>query len=410
MPCTGRGQDRPRIHGSGPPLVVNTCWLSHLQHDWQSPVWRHFVEDLGQIATVIRCDERGYGLSDWDVDDLSLEARVRDLEAGVDAAGLERFALLGMSQGGPVAIMYTVQNPDRVTRLALSATHATAVRTPEDGELFETLVQLTGWGSARPDSRFRRVLTAGLIPTASKEQMCWSTTCSAHPRRRRRRSERRRPGARWTSPTWLSTWPCRPPSCMPGAIENFANAGRLEQITAAMDFAVAIALGDVDDDARCGPRKDGLRHPRASRGRGPLTRHHSCRLTRVSAQGGAARVGAGHRRGTGATVQPPTSSTTHGDGGSASAACSGLCGALVAAVMAQARIWLAATGTKRRSDRSTGLVTRWTAAVSCVSVSASEIAVVHPASRRSRCSRLTSATRTPSDRPRRHARTGRRSG
>lgn len=95
-----------------------------------------------RIATVIRYDERGYGLSDWDVADLSLAARVGDLEAVADAAGLERFALLGMSQGGPVAIAYTAQNPDRVTRLALSATHPTPVRTPDDEEQFETLVQL----------------------------------------------------------------------------------------------------------------------------------------------------------------------------------------------------------------------------------------------------------------------------
>ena len=64
-------------HGTGPPLVIATCWLSHLQFDWESPVWRHFVADLGQVATIVRYDERGYGLSDWEVDDFSLEARRR---------------------------------------------------------------------------------------------------------------------------------------------------------------------------------------------------------------------------------------------------------------------------------------------------------------------------------------------
>ena len=87
------------IHGSGPPLVVVSCWLSHLQYDWQSPVWRHFLEDLGVIATVVRYDERGFGMSDWSVEDFSLEARVDDLEAIIAATGLERFALLGMSGG-----------------------------------------------------------------------------------------------------------------------------------------------------------------------------------------------------------------------------------------------------------------------------------------------------------------------
>ena len=60
------------VHGSGPPLIVASCWLSHLQYDWQSPVWRHFLDELGSLATVVRYDERGFGLSDWAVDDFSL--------------------------------------------------------------------------------------------------------------------------------------------------------------------------------------------------------------------------------------------------------------------------------------------------------------------------------------------------
>ena len=68
-------------HGSGPPLLIVSCWLSHLQHDWQSPVWRHFLDGLGEIATVIRYDERGFGLSEWQVADFSLQRRVADLEA-----------------------------------------------------------------------------------------------------------------------------------------------------------------------------------------------------------------------------------------------------------------------------------------------------------------------------------------
>src|SRR5436189_4971263 len=71
------------IHGSGPPLVVASCWLSHLQYDWQSPVWRHFLDQLGKLATVVRYDERGFGLSDWTVDDFSLPARLAGLEAVV---------------------------------------------------------------------------------------------------------------------------------------------------------------------------------------------------------------------------------------------------------------------------------------------------------------------------------------
>jgi len=105
------------VHGSGPPLLVSTCWLSQLQYDWESPVWQHFLRDLGRFATVIRYDERGHGLSDWEVRDYGLEARIGDLEAVADDVGFDRFALMAMSQGGPPAIEYAVRHPERLTRL-----------------------------------------------------------------------------------------------------------------------------------------------------------------------------------------------------------------------------------------------------------------------------------------------------
>ena len=174
-----RSPDGVRIayarHGSGPPLVITTCWLSHLQYDWQSPVWRHFVADLGDLATVIRYDERGYGLSDWDVEDFGLEARIADLEAIVDHAGLERFALMAMAQGGPVAISYAARHPERVSRLVFYGSYAAAFRepSPEDLELDATFEQLMKVGWARPDSVFRRVFTSLMIPEANEEQMRW---------------------------------------------------------------------------------------------------------------------------------------------------------------------------------------------------------------------------------------------
>src|SRR4051794_31424171 len=90
------------VHGSGPPVVIDSCWLSHLQYDWESPVWRHYLTELGKVATVYRFDERGHGLSDRDVHDHSLELRVADLEAGGDHAGLDRLALLPQAPGGPL--------------------------------------------------------------------------------------------------------------------------------------------------------------------------------------------------------------------------------------------------------------------------------------------------------------------
>jgi pimeloyl-ACP methyl ester carboxylesterase/DNA-binding CsgD family transcriptional regulator len=163
------------VHGSGPPLLIDACWLSHLQFDWQSPVWRHYLVELGQIATVIRYDERGHGLSDRGVTDHSLQARVADLEAVADDAGLDRFALLAMAQGGPVAIEYAARHPDRLTRLAFYGSYAGALAaaSPEEIELdtaFQSLIKV-GWN--RPTAEFRRVFTSLMIPDGTEEQMRW---------------------------------------------------------------------------------------------------------------------------------------------------------------------------------------------------------------------------------------------
>lgn len=163
------------VHGSGPPLLISTCWLSHLQFDWESPVWRHFLAELGRFATIVRFDERGHGLSDWDVTDHSLASRIGDLEAVADDAGLERFALMAMAQGGPVAISYAARHPARVSRLLFYDSYADPQLglTAEDIELEEAFEQLikAGWG--RPESTFRRVFTSQMIPGATEEQKTW---------------------------------------------------------------------------------------------------------------------------------------------------------------------------------------------------------------------------------------------
>jgi pimeloyl-ACP methyl ester carboxylesterase len=143
------------VHGSGPPLLIATCWLSHLQFDWESPVWRHFLQDLGRFATVIRYDERGHGLSDWDVEDYGLEARIGDLEAVADDAGFDRFALMAMSQGGPPSIAYAVRHRDRISRLLFVGSYAAALPdpTPEQLELNETFEQMIKWAGPGPTRR-----------------------------------------------------------------------------------------------------------------------------------------------------------------------------------------------------------------------------------------------------------------
>ena len=163
------------VHGSGPPLLIDACWLSHLQFDWQSPVWRHYLVELGKVATVIRYDERGHGLSDRGVTDHSLEARVADLEAVADDAGLGRFALMAMAQGGPVAIEYAARHPERLTRLIFYGSYAgaQAAATPEELELYAAFEALIRVGWARPTSEFRRVFSSMMIPGGTEEQMRW---------------------------------------------------------------------------------------------------------------------------------------------------------------------------------------------------------------------------------------------
>jgi pimeloyl-ACP methyl ester carboxylesterase/DNA-binding CsgD family transcriptional regulator len=154
-----------------------TCWLSHLQYDWESPVWRHVLEDLGRFATVIRYDERGNGLSDWEVTDHSLEARVGDLESVIEDAGLShsRFAMMAMAQGGPVAITYAARHQERLTRLMFWGSYSAALQGLDAEQLAveDTFGQMikVGWG--RPDSTFRRVFTSLMIPGATEQQMQW---------------------------------------------------------------------------------------------------------------------------------------------------------------------------------------------------------------------------------------------
>jgi pimeloyl-ACP methyl ester carboxylesterase/DNA-binding CsgD family transcriptional regulator len=175
--CTGFNSARLAwaMHGSGPPVIVVSCWLSHLQHDWRSPVWRHFLEDLGSFCTLVRYDERGFGLSDWAVSDFSLEARYADLEAIVQATGFDRFALLGMSGTAPTAMAYAARHPERVSRLILygAGSGRAAVFSPEEQAEEDTYQSMIRVGWAKEDPLFRRVFTRIFIPDANEDQMRW---------------------------------------------------------------------------------------------------------------------------------------------------------------------------------------------------------------------------------------------
>ena len=163
--------------GTGPPLVKPANWITHLEYDWESPVWRHWMRELSREHTLIRYDERGNGLSDREVADLSFEAWVRDLETVVDTVGLDRFPLLGFSQGCAVAIAYAVRHPERVTKLVLYGGFAegllTAARTQSEIDEATTVMRSMplGWGHDNP--AFRLFFAARFVPEGTPEQMRW---------------------------------------------------------------------------------------------------------------------------------------------------------------------------------------------------------------------------------------------
>jgi class 3 adenylate cyclase/pimeloyl-ACP methyl ester carboxylesterase len=163
--------------GQGRPLVKTGNWMTHLEFDFESPIWRHLYRELSRDHTLFRYDARGNGLSDREVPDVNFENFVGDLEAVVDAAGIDRFALLGISQGCAVSVAYAVRNPERVSHLVLVGGYAVGwkkrARTEADkeaGEAMLTLVRL-GWGQENP--AFRQLFTSQFIPGASKEQSDW---------------------------------------------------------------------------------------------------------------------------------------------------------------------------------------------------------------------------------------------
>lgn len=161
--------------GSGPPLVKAANWLSHVEYDWRSPIWRHWIDGLSRRHTLIRYDTRGCGLSDREPAEISFEAWVRDLEAVVDALGLERFPLLGISQGAAVAVAYAVRHPERVSHLLLYGAYprgrlrrGSGQAAVEEVLLMSRIIELC-WGTS--DSSFRKVFAAQFMPGASPELM-----------------------------------------------------------------------------------------------------------------------------------------------------------------------------------------------------------------------------------------------
>jgi pimeloyl-ACP methyl ester carboxylesterase/DNA-binding winged helix-turn-helix (wHTH) protein len=159
--------------GTGYPLVKAGHWLTHLEHDWQSPIWRPFLDRLNRQFHVVRYDQRGNGLSEWDVPDFSLDRFVEDLEAVVDASGIERFALYGTSQGAPIAIAYACRHPDRVSHLVVHGGYEAGRLVRDESERTQAEAILTlmrhGWGKA--SSPFIDAFATMFVPGGNREQL-----------------------------------------------------------------------------------------------------------------------------------------------------------------------------------------------------------------------------------------------
>ncbi len=163
--------------GHGPILVKAANWLSHLEYDWESPVWQHWIRFFAEHFHFIRYDERGCGMTDWNVGDLSFERWVEDLEAVLGASGVtEPVTLLGISQGAAVCIAFAARHPERVSRLVLYGGYARGWRhrgQPDAAREYDAILELVrlGWGKDNP--AFRQVFTSRFLPDGTDEQVAW---------------------------------------------------------------------------------------------------------------------------------------------------------------------------------------------------------------------------------------------
>lgn len=162
--------------GHGPPLVKAANFLNHLEYEWESPVWRHWIHEISRHHVFVRYDERGCGLSDRQVPDLSFEAWVCDLETVVDAMNTDRFDLLGISQGGAVAAAYAARHPERVRHLILYGAFECGWQVRGNAQAIKewtALISLLRLGWGRNNPAFRQIFTTRFIPDAGAEQMEW---------------------------------------------------------------------------------------------------------------------------------------------------------------------------------------------------------------------------------------------
>lgn len=163
--------------GEGPVVVKAANWLTHLEYEWESPLWRHWLRFFSTHFRFVRYDERGCGMSDWRTGQPSVDRWTDDLEAVIDAARpKEPVTLLGISQGGIACLNYAIRHPDRVARLILYGAYLRGAYlrgTAESRAVYRAMVELvrSAWGSDNPT--FRQVFTSRFVPGARADQLQW---------------------------------------------------------------------------------------------------------------------------------------------------------------------------------------------------------------------------------------------
>jgi pimeloyl-ACP methyl ester carboxylesterase/DNA-binding winged helix-turn-helix (wHTH) protein len=159
--------------GAGAPLIKVANWLTHIEYDWESPIWSPLLQHLAQRCRLIRYDGRGNGLADRDVTDISFDGFVRDLDAVFQATGVDRATVLGISQGAAVAIAYAVLHPERVSKLILYGGYAQGRNRRGEAEMASAFLAILrhGWGDER--SAFMKAFSSVFFPNGSPQQIKW---------------------------------------------------------------------------------------------------------------------------------------------------------------------------------------------------------------------------------------------
>jgi class 3 adenylate cyclase/pimeloyl-ACP methyl ester carboxylesterase len=159
--------------GEGPPVLKAPNWINHIEYEWQSPVWGAFLSEFAKQCSLTRFDQRGNGLSDWDVDEISEERMIDDMLAVADAAGLEKFALFGISQGAAFSMRFAATYPERIKCLVLlggyvrGRLHRGDPEAHRFHEIGHTMIR-DGWGS--PNTIYRHFFTSTYMPDATRDE------------------------------------------------------------------------------------------------------------------------------------------------------------------------------------------------------------------------------------------------